>query len=70
MNILKRAKSLTNYQINIFHTRPNYPKDVIFLRCFYGKTADREELIRIFWHAFETANPTYTIKKVEAQKIE
>ena len=69
MNILKQTKSV-KYRIGIYYTKPSFPNNTTFVRFYYAKTSDQEELIRIFWHSFEIANPSFTIKKVEAQKIE
>jgi len=59
------AKTVTEYQINIFHTRPGFPENVVFLRCYFAKASDREELLKVFYHAFEVAHPDWTIKEVE-----
>ena len=67
MSVLEQvATTKTKYQINIFHTRPGFPENVVFLKCYFAMSDDREELMRIYWHAFEQAHPTWAIKSVEA----
>ena len=67
MNIQKQvAKAVTEYRINIFHTRPGFTENVVFLKWYFAKASDKEELLRIFYHAFESAHPSWTIKEVEA----
>jgi len=67
MSVQKQiTKATTKYQINIFHTRPNFPENIIFLKWYFAKASDREELLRVFYHAFEVAHLDWTIKEVEA----
>jgi len=67
MSVQKQvAKTVTKYQINIFHTRPEFPENVVFLKIYFAKASDKEELLRILYHAFEVAHTNWTIKEVEA----
>ena len=70
MSELKPTKNMVKYQVRVFYTRPDMPVNGEFLNCYYVKAPNSEELIKVFYHAFEEAHPNWTIKKVETSEIE